>query len=335
MRAPYTKEKLDNLEDFMKKVVLLLVLASLLMSNVFAAGQSETNLAKWPEKEITVICPWAVGGVADVVNRKLATFGSKYLGVPVLATNELGAGGNVALTNYLKNEPNSYNLIFGGEGGFSIAPNIDGAEAIQFKYSDYEPVINLYSAIFVMTADSKLNIKNLDDLKAYGKGNKLKVAVNGIAGAEAFLVRALFNELEINYDLVSYNGANLALDAAAKGETQFAVSHQSQAKGNVQAGVLTPVVVFNKDGVRNDVYNVKGVGEYGIKAYYPNTCCLLARKGTDPSVIAKLKTSYEEMLQEPEVIELYKNLMIEANPMGKIEYDKHIQNVIDIVNANK
>jgi Uncharacterized protein conserved in bacteria len=319
----------------MKKFLIAVLIVCTALTSVFANGAKEADLSKWPEKEITVICPWAVGGVADVVNRKIATFGTQYLGVPVLATNELGAGGNVALTNYLKNEPNSYNLIFGGEGGFSIAPNIEGSEAIQFKYDDFEPVINLYSAIFVMTADAKLGINDLDALKEYGKSHRIKVAVNGVAGAEAFLVKALFKELGIEYDLVSYNGANLALDAAAKGETQFAVSHQSQAKGSVQSGILTPVVMFNADGVKNDVYDVKGVGQYGIKAYYPNTCCLLARKGTDPAVINKLRTAYEKMLQEPEVVELYKTLMIEANPMGKAEYDKHIQNVIDIVNANK
>lgn len=311
------------------------MVALLAMTTLFAQGSKEADLSKWPEKEITVICPWAVGGVADVVNRKMALFGEKYLGVPVLATNELGAGGNVALTNYLKNEPNSYNLIFGGEGGFSIAPNVEGSEAIQFKYADYEPIVNLYSAVFVMTADAKLGITDLDGLKAYGKDKRLKVAVNGIAGAEAFLVKALFKELGIAYDLVSYNGANLALDAASKGETQFALSHQSQAKGSVQSGILTPVVMFNKDGIKNDVYDVKGVGQYGMTSYFPNTCCLFARKGTAPEVIAKIRNAYIEILKEPEVVELYKNLMILSDPMDKTAYDKHIQHVISLVNAVK
>lgn len=319
----------------MKKIMTAALVLLLAVQGVFAGGSKEVNTADWPEKEITVICPWAVGGVADLVNRKMATYGEKYLGVPVLATNELGAGGNVALTNYLKNEPNSYNLIFGGEGGFSIAPNVEGAQAIQFKYDDYEPVISLYSAIFVMTADSKLGIKNLDDLKAYGKGKNLKIAVNGIAGAEAFLAKSLIKELGIQMTLVSYNGANLALDAAAKGETQFAISHQSQARGSVEAKKLTAICGFNKSGIHNDVYDVQGVGDYGIKAYYPNTCCLLARKGTDPKIIAKIREAYLKILEEPEVKDLYKTLMITADPMDKAAYDKHIESVKNIVLTNR
>jgi tripartite-type tricarboxylate transporter receptor subunit TctC len=319
----------------MKKAVLVLFVALVSLSSLAAAAQAEVSVDAWPTEAVTIICPWAVGGVADVVNRKAATFGNEVLGQTVLATNELGAGGNVALTNFLKNKPNSHNLIFGAEGAFSIAPNVDGADAIQFTYDDFEPIINLYSAIFVMTADSKLNIRNLDDLRAYAQGRKLKIAVNGMAGSEAFLAKALAKDLGITFELVSYNGANLALDAAAKGETNFAISHQSQAKGSVEAGVLTPVVVFDEHGVDNEVFrNVKGVGEYGYSAYFRNRCFILARKGTDQKIIDKVRSAYLKILAKPEMVEFYKTMMIEVDPMDRAAIDKHIDDVTVIVKAN-
>ncbi len=319
----------------MKKAVVLLLIVLCMLGTLSAAGKAETNLDSWPTEPVTVICPWAVGGVADVVNRKAATYGVEVLGQPILATNELGAGGNVALTNYLKNQPNSYNLIFGGEGAFSIAPNVDGADAIQFTYADYEPIINLYSSIFVLTSDAKLNIKDLDALKAYAQGKKLKVAVNGVAGSEAFLAKALAKDLGITLELVSYNGANLALDAASKGETAFAISHQSQARGSVEAGILNPVVVFDEKGVNNEVFkNVKGVGEYGYTAYFRNRCFILARKGTDQKVIDKVRNAYLTILEKPEMREFYKSMMIEVDPMDKAAIDGHIASVAAIVKAN-
>jgi len=319
----------------MKKAVVLLLIVLCMLGTLSAAGKAETNLDSWPTEAVTVVCPWAVGGVADVVNRKAATYGVEVLGQPILATNELGAGGNVALTNYLKNQPNSYNLIFGGEGAFSIAPNVDGADAIQFTYDDYEPVINLYSSIFVLTSDAKLNIKDLDALKAYAQGKKLKVAVNGVAGSEAFLAKALAKDLGITLELVSYNGANLALDAASKGETAFAISHQSQARGSVEAGILNPVVVFDEKGVNNEVFkNVKGVGEYGYTAYFRNRCFILARKGTDQKVVDKVRNAYLTILEKPEMREFYKSMMIEVDPMDKAAIDGHIASVAAIVKAN-
>jgi tripartite-type tricarboxylate transporter receptor subunit TctC len=320
----------------MKKVLTVLLVCLLSASILGAAGQQEsTSVENWPDEAVTVICPWAVGGVADVVNRKTATYGVEVLGQPILAANELGAGGNVALTNYLKNKPNSTNLIFGGEGAFSIAPNIDGSSALQFSWDDYEPIINLYSAIFVMTADADLGISDLDSLVEYGEGKRLKIAVNGTAGSEAFLAKALFGELGIDYELVSYNGANLALDAAAKGETSFAISHQSQAKGSVEGGILNPVVVFDEDGVDNDVFkDVKGVGEYGYDAYFRNRCFILARTGTDPAVVEKVRSAYLEILDKPEIQEFYDTLMIEVDPMDMAEFDEHVESVSEIVKAN-
>ncbi len=321
----------------MRKVVMSMIVMLLLSSGLFANGQSEGPSAEnWPEGPVTIICPWAVGGVADMVNRKAATFGPEYLGVPVLATNELGAGGNVALTNFLKNQPNSENLIFGAEGAFSIAPNIDGADALHFSYDDYEPIINLYSSIFVLTADASMGITDLESLKAYGKGKKVKVAVNGVASSEAFLAMALFGELGLDLELVSYNGANLALDAAAKGETAFAISHQSQARGSVEAGVLNPVVMFDEAGVDNDIFKgVKGVGEYGYSGYFRNRCFILARKGTDPVVISKIRDAYLSILDEPEMVEFYNSLMIEVDPLNTQLINKHIDDVTLIVQSNR
>ncbi|MGH4037580.1 MAG: tripartite tricarboxylate transporter substrate binding protein [Sphaerochaeta sp.] len=323
----------------MKKLFSILMMSIIMSSALFANGTKESTQSPvdaWPEEPVTVICPWAVGGVADLVNRKAAVYGQELLGQPVLATNELGAGGNVALTNFLKNEANSYNLIFGGEGAFSIAPNVDGSEAIMFKYDDYVPVMNMYSATFVMTANAGLNINNLDDLKAYGANHTCVVAVNGIAGSEAFIAKALFKELGIDLTLVSYNGANLALAAVAKGETEFALSHQSQAKGAVEAGTLTPVTVFSDKPVNNDVFkDVKPVGEYGIDSYFPNTCFLLARKGTSPEVVAKIRTAYLEIMQKEDMQKLFSQLMIESSDWTAEDMNNHIEHVIQIVQNNK
>lgn len=319
----------------MKKAVVMVLIALCMMGTVSAAGQAESNVDSWPSEPVTVVCPWAVGGVADVVNRKTATYGMEVLGQPILATNELGAGGNVALTNFLNNEANSHNLIFGAEGAFSIAPNVDGADAILFSYDDYIPIINLYSAVFVLTADSSLGIDNLESLQAYAKNNRMKIAVNGIAGSEAFLAKALAKDLGITLELVSYNGANLALDAAAKGETALAISHQSQARGSVEAGVLTPVVVFDDKTVNNEVFkNVKGVGEYGYTGFYRNRCFVLARKGTDQKIIDKVREAYMEILQKDDVVELFNTLMIEYDPLTPETIDAHIEAVTEIVKAN-
>lgn len=81
-----------------------------------------------------------------------------------------------------------------------------------------------------MSADSKLNIKNIDDLKTYMEtGNQISIAANGATGSEAFLAAALFGSMGYGdqIKIVAYSSAAEAAQASAKGETNFSVSHQS------------------------------------------------------------------------------------------------------------
>ena len=316
----------------MRKFALTFLMFLIILMQIHAMPEKETrDPSLWPEREISIICPWAVGGVADIVSRSLSPYLEKELGVTVLNTNEPGAGGNVALTNYIhSNDP--YKLILAGEGGFAITPYVEDEEMKSFSYDDYIPVLKIYSSIMELTVNASLGIKTFSDLIDYGKESRLTVAVNGVTGAEAFLVRALFDELSLDYELVNYNGANLAVRAAAKGETVLSVSHQSQAKSAVEDSSIIPLLVFDSKRSQSSPFkDVPSLLELGYDTYYPNTCALFVRKGTDERIIEKLKDAYLTALSKDEIKTLYENLMIEQDPMVGSQYDRHIENVSAIV----
>ena len=71
----------------MKKECTVIVLAAA-CTLAFAGGPKSVFtpwIDKWPSSPITVVCPWAVGGVVDIVNRKLASYGEEVFGQPVVA----------------------------------------------------------------------------------------------------------------------------------------------------------------------------------------------------------------------------------------------------------
>ena len=148
---------------------------------------------------------------------------------------------------------NDKELVFAGEGLFAITETLDPAK-LQFSYDDFEFVENLYSSVFVLSADSSLNLKNLDDLEAYVKaGNPVSVAVNGATGSEAFLAAALFGSMGAGdqLKLTPYQSAAEAAQAVAKGETNFAVSHQSQILETYQQGGVDVVCAFDDKAIEN------------------------------------------------------------------------------------
>lgn len=329
----------------------------ILLGTICLAGGSKNTVAleEWPGQPLTVTCPWAINGVVDIINRAMANYGEEVFGQPIIATNDfmrdgsisisdnflqslssmLGDGGNIALTNYLKNKANDPNLIIGSENAFAVTPNLRNVQEQDFDYNDFEPIINLCSAIFVLTADARLNITDLESLKAYARGKTLLVAVGGSTSIESFMVRSLFKELGLSMKIVSYNGANLALQALINGEVHLAISHKSQAKTGVEDGIITPVVLFDDTGTDEGVFaGTKGVGEYGYTAYCKNRSFLMARKGTDPAIIKKIYEGYKAILEKDEIKDLFNNMMLEIDPLDAPAIDQHLSQVRAMVKAN-
>src|SRR3982751_5463205 len=64
-------------------------------SIVLAALTAAAGRQPFPEKPISLICPWPPGGTTDTHLRKFAEVAAKYLGQPVLVENKPGGGGMV------------------------------------------------------------------------------------------------------------------------------------------------------------------------------------------------------------------------------------------------
>lgn len=145
-----------------------------LLGLVSINSMAQTN---WPTAPVTIITPWAVGGLADQINRAMSEYGKEQYGQPLLADNILGSGGAVALTEYTKEKPNTHKLILGGEGSFAIAPL---TMKVAYKFEDFVPVINIYSSTFVLVTNPRTKVDSIPSLKEYiakGKKSKLRPTV--------------------------------------------------------------------------------------------------------------------------------------------------------------
>jgi len=82
--------KIQSAAHFIRtRTVLILGIGFLLLTGAPSAG------AAYPEKEITIIVPWAAGGGTDLIARFMADLMEKDLGKPVVVVNKPGGGGLV------------------------------------------------------------------------------------------------------------------------------------------------------------------------------------------------------------------------------------------------
>ncbi|NBI42427.1 tripartite tricarboxylate transporter substrate binding protein [[Haemophilus] felis] len=260
----------------------------------------------WPTAPVTIITPWAVGGLADQINRAMSEYGKEQYGQPLLADNILGSGGAIALTEYVKEAPNTHKLILGGEGSFAIAPL---TMKVAYKFDDFIPVINIYSSTFVFLSNPKAKVESMATLKDYiAKGKTVKVGVNGTNSSEALQTAAFLTELGAKFKLIPYEGANEALTAVVSGEVTFATTHASLAREFVRAGNVKPVIAFDEKKLVDEVYNLESVGDYGLDTWMTNTCAVFIRAGTDPAIVEKNYQALKNILENPKLQQTAKNI---------------------------
>lgn len=313
------------------KRILSLVLVIVLVAAMFAGcGQKSES---WK-----VTCPWAPSGVAAMVSQKAAAKSTEYSDTITLVAEAIKGDAATVNTWIADTKANDKELVFVGEGLLSITEILDPAK-MQFGYEDFVFVENLYSSVFVLSADAKLNIQNLADLEKYVKeGNEISVAVNGATSSEAFLAAALFGSMGVGdkLKLTPYQSAAEAAQAVAKGETAFAVSHQSQILETFQQGGVSVVCAFDEDAIQNGPFaGVEGVGAAGYP-YFRNRCFIMARKGTDEAKVAELKELYGKILADQEVASwLHETMLLEVDTMTVADVEAHIENVKNIVNEYK
>ena len=309
----------------MKKLITLVLALALCLSCVSALA-AET----W-----TVTCPWAPSGVAAMVNQKAAALSTKYSEDIILVADAQPGDATTVNSWLLSHDAADPELVFAGEGLLSIT-SILLPENLQFTYDDLAYVENLYSSVFVLSADSDLGIENIEGLKAYLEaGNEIKVATNGATGSEAFLAAALIGAMGYGeqMEIIPYQSAAEAAQAVSRGETNLAVSHQSQILETYKQGGVKVIAAFDgEDIAQGEFTGVEGVGKYGYP-YFRNRCFIFARAGADEAKIAALKELYAGILADEEMVSwLHDDMLLEADPMTEEEVLAHVENVKSIVN---
>ena len=309
----------------MKINAKLVILIALILS-VTGCGKKEAE--NWK-----VTCPWAETGVAARVNVETAAKSvevSKQIALEATAVK-----GDAATVNdwIARCTSESQELVFAGEGMYAIAP-IMNPDSLEFSYDDFVFVENLYSSIFVMSARADLNLHSPMDVQLYmADSPKVKVAVNGQASSEGFLTYAFFGSMSHanEVELISCNSADEAAAAVASGEADFAVSHQSQILSAYENGDVTIIGAFDKEDITEGPFaGVEGVGKYGYP-YFRNRCFVMAPKGISTGKLGILKSTYDEILKEDDIVAYYDEMMIEIDPMTEEEVLEHLENVRGIV----
>ena len=180
------------------------------------------HAAPFPERDITMVVPWAAGGGTDTLARTLVKNAKQYLGVNVNVVNRAGGTGVVGMQSVAQAKPDGYTI---GMLTFHLsAYRLLGMS--QLGYRDFEPIalLNRTPAAFSVKADSPF--KTLKDMVEYAKANPGVVTIgNSGAGATTHLAAAMIAKTNgIKFSFVPFDGGAPARTAMVGGHVSALVS---------------------------------------------------------------------------------------------------------------
>jgi tripartite-type tricarboxylate transporter receptor subunit TctC len=202
------------------------------------------NAQSYPHKTIRLVVPFAPGGSSSIVARAVAAEMEKGLGQTIIIDNKPGGGGNVAMLEVAKADPDGYTLIIGHVGSLAMNPFM--YDKLPYDVDrDYAPIslLAVVPAIFVVHESVPArNLKEFVELvkKQPGKLN-YGSAGNGSAGHLAMEYLKQATGMEIQH--VPYKGTGPNVIDLVAGRTQASSAGTPPLMPHVKAGKLRVIAV--------------------------------------------------------------------------------------------
>ena len=255
----------------------------------------------WPNKPITLIVPFAPGGIADITARTVAQAMGASLGQTMIVDNRPSAGSIVASQAVAKAAPDGYTLL--------LMSNANAVSAGLFKKlpfdvaKDFAPVSALGFFELAICVARESRFKSLRELLAFGKANPGKLTLATIAvGSTQNLAAELFkSRTGIDAVVVPYKGSPAVITALRAGEVDAGFEILGPTLPQIASGALRALAVTGdqRNAALPEVPTAieQGVAEYDVESWN----ALAAPAGTPSTVIERLNRAAREALALPDV----------------------------------
>jgi tripartite-type tricarboxylate transporter receptor subunit TctC len=273
---------------------------------ILAALLAHSAQAQWPTKPIRFVVPFAPGGSSSIVARAVAIEMEKGLGQPIIIDNKPGGGGNVAMQEVARADPDGYTLIIGHIGTLAVNPFM--FEKLPFDTNkDFAAVSLLAKVPNIFVVHTDVPAKDLREFIALAKREPGKLyygsAGNGSAGHLAFEHLKLVAGIDVVH--VPYKGTGPNLIDLVAGRTQATSAGTPPLLPHVKAGKLRVIAVgsMQRLAVLPDTPTVAEQGFPGFEAtqWYG----LNAPAKTPAAIVERLAAEAAKAAKQPSVAERF------------------------------
>ncbi len=298
-----------------------------------------TAAAAYPERPITLLVPFAPGGVADITARTVAAAMAASLGRAMVVDNRPGAGGIVATQAALQAGADGHTLL--------LISNATAISVHLFRKLPYDatkdlaPISTLgyFELGIAVRGDSRF--RALGDLIAFGRANPGRLTIGTIAiGSTQHLAAELFkSRTGIDAVVVPYRGSPAVLQALRAGEIDLGFEILSPLLPQLAASSVRLLAVTGPQryALLADVPTAieQGLAGYSVASWN----ALAAPAGTPGAIIERLRRAAQEAVGSADVVARLRQLGVTPRASTPAELSallaREIRHWGDVVRAAK
>ena len=256
----------------------------------------------YPNRNITMVIPFAAGGPTDVLGRVMGARMSELLGQQVIIENATGAGGMTGARRVADATPDGYTMLLGTVGTQAQGQTLY-KKPLYNAVTDFVPVALIAEVPLVIIVRKDLPVGNFKEFVAYAKANsgKLKYGSAGAGSATHLGCVLLDYVIKANMTHVPYRGTGPAMNDLISGQIDLLCDVITTAKPQIEGGKVKGIAVMDKSRspALPDLMTTTEQGTPGLEAYTWNA--LFLPKGAPAAVVAKLNAATVGAMKTPAV----------------------------------
>lgn len=285
-------------------------------------------MAAYPEKPVTVICPWTAGGGTDVLLRALSKSAEKFLGQSITVLNQTGGAGAIGHNAIRAARPDGYTV---GMITFELN-SLPPQGLVPFTWKDFDPLMRINSDPAALTVRSDAPYSTVRGFMDYAKAHPGEITIGNSAPGSVWHIAAglAAEKTGVQVKHVPFDGAQPAVTALVGGHIKAVAVSVAEVRGQAQAGNLKILGVMSaeRDKIFPDVPTFK---EQGVDVQFYTWRGLGLPKGVPPAVRAKIADAYKKAFDSQEFKEFAAKASLNLAYQDSAEFSKFLdQNYKDV-----
>ncbi|MGV3655137.1 MAG: Bug family tripartite tricarboxylate transporter substrate binding protein [Noviherbaspirillum sp.] len=269
--------------------------------------------AKYPEKPLTLVIPFAAGSATDSVARIVAKALSHRIGQPVMVEPKPGANGQLGVTYAAKAAADGYTLLMATSGTHSTNPAM--FKSISYDpVKDFLPILLVGEVPFALVVNNDLPAKTTEELVSYAKSNPGKLFFAYASPTAQVAGETFVRMADIKATGVSYKSSPQAAIDLLAGQTQFYFIDFGTGLPHIKNGKLRALAVAGER--TNMLPGIPPVSDSVPGFSLTSWNGVFAPAGTPSDVIDYLNRELREVLKLPDVRQALQNIGFETLGTG-------------------